>query len=149
MASERNRSGAGCSRTWVGRYDLGRTLEEGTFAKAKFTRNVDTGESVAIKILEKDKIFRHKMINQTKIYLVWELVTGGSKGRLKEDKASKHFQQLINAVDYCHSRGIFHRDLKPENLLLDSNGLLKVSDFGLSALPQRIRVSVMVIACMK
>ncbi|MBA0811025.1 hypothetical protein Gohar_002963, partial [Gossypium harknessii] len=41
--------------------------------------------------------------------------------------------QLIAAVDYCHSRGVYHRDLKPENLLLDENGNLKVSDFGLSA----------------
>ena len=33
-------------------------------------------------------------------------------GRLKEDEARKYFQQLINAVDYCHSRGVYHRDLK-------------------------------------
>jgi len=75
-----------------------------------------------------------------------EFVTGGelfdkiaSKGRFKEDEARKYFQQLINAVDYCHSRGVFHRDLKPENLLLDASGVLKVSDFGLSALPQQVR----------
>ena len=35
-----------------------------------------------------------------------------SKGRLKEDEARKYFQQLINAVDFCHSRGVYHRDLK-------------------------------------
>ncbi|KAL0419479.1 UNVERIFIED_CONTAM: CBL-interacting protein kinase [Sesamum radiatum] len=60
-------------------------------------------------------------------------------GRMKEDEARKYFQQLINAVDYCHSRGVFHRDLKPENLLLDAAGNLKVSDFGLSALSQQVR----------
>lgn len=35
-----------------------------------------------------------------------------SRGRLKEDEARKYFQQLVNAVDYCHSRGVYHRDLK-------------------------------------
>lgn len=158
-------------RTRVGKYELGRTLGEGTFAKVKFARNVETGENVAIKILDKEKVLRHKMIGQikreistmklikhpnvirmyevmaskTKIYIVLEFVTGGelfdkiaSRGRLKEDEARKYFQQLINAVDYCHSRGVFHRDLKPENLLLDASGVLKVSDFGLSALPQQL-----------
>ncbi|KAJ7968990.1 Non-specific serine/threonine protein kinase [Quillaja saponaria] len=160
------------SRTRVGKYELGRTLGEGNFAKVKFARNVENGENVAIKILDKEKILKHKMIAQikreistmklirhpnvirmyevmaskTKIYIVLEFVTGGelfdkiaSKGRFKEDEARKYFQQLINAVDYCHSRGVFHRDLKPENLLLDANGVLKVSDFGLSALPQQVR----------
>ncbi|KAI3495441.1 hypothetical protein L1887_37781 [Cichorium endivia] len=160
------------SRTRVGRYELGRTLGEGTFAKVKFARNTETGENVAIKILDKEKVLKHKMITQikreistmklirhpnvirmhevmaskTKIYIVLEFVTGGelfdkiaTRGRLKEDEARKYFQQLINAVDYCHSRGVFHRDLKPENLLLDATGCLKVSDFGLSALPQQVR----------
>ncbi|XP_010275895.1 PREDICTED: CBL-interacting protein kinase 23-like isoform X2 [Nelumbo nucifera] len=160
------------SRTRVGKYELGRTLGEGTFAKVKFAHNVDTGENFAIKILDKEKVLKHKMIGQikreistmklirhpnvtrmyevmaskTKIYIVLEFVNGGelfdkiaSHGRLKEDEARKYFQQLINAVDYCHSRGVFHRDLKPENLLLDANGVLKVSDFGLSAVSQQVR----------
>ncbi|KAK6124060.1 hypothetical protein DH2020_042206 [Rehmannia glutinosa] len=177
-------SGGNSGRTRVGRYELGRTLGEGTFAKVKFARNLETGENVAIKILDKEKVLKHKMIGQiissiflltglseistmklirhpnvirmfevmaskTKIYIVMEFVTGGELfdkivsslplGRLKEDEARKYFQQLINAVDYCHSRGVYHRDLKPENLLLDASGVLKVSDFGLSALPQQVR----------
>jgi serine/threonine protein kinase len=159
-------------RTRVGKYELGRTLGTGNFAKVKFARNLDTGVNVAIKILDKEKVLKHKMIGQikreistmklirhpnvirmhevmaskTKVYIVLDFVTGGelfdkiaSRGKLKEDEARKYFQQLINAVDYCHSRGVFHRDLKPENLLLDANGVLKVSDFGLSALPQQLR----------
>lgn len=38
-------------------------------------------------------------------------------GRMREDEARRYFQQLINAVDYCHSRGVYHRDLKVLNLL--------------------------------
>eukprot|EP01018_Ginkgo_biloba_P032981 Gb_25413 [translate_table: standard] len=85
------------------------------------------------------------MASKTKIYIVLEFVTGGelfdkivNHGRLTEDEARRYFQQLINVVDYCHSRGVYHRNLKPENLLLDSHGNLKVSEFGLSALPQQV-----------
>ncbi|CAK9190541.1 unnamed protein product [Sphagnum jensenii] len=159
-----------CTR--VGKYELGKTLGEGTFAKVKYAKNMETGESVAIKVLDKDKVLKHKMVEQikreistmklvkhpnivqlleviaskTKIYIVLEYVTGGElfdkilhQGRLKEDESRKYFQQLIEAVDYCHSRGVYHRDLKPENLLLDTDGNLKISDFGLSALPQQVR----------
>ncbi|KAI4297573.1 hypothetical protein L6164_037458 [Bauhinia variegata] len=171
MAS-RSKANAPTGKTRVGKYELGRTIGEGNFAKVKFAVNTVTQEHVAIKILDKEKILRHKMIGQikreistmklirhpnvirlyevmaskTKIYIIMEYVMGGelfdkiaSNGRLKEDEARKYFQQLICAVDYCHSRGVFHRDLKPENLLLDSKGVLKVSDFGLSALPQQLR----------
>ncbi|CAL9159597.1 unnamed protein product [Musa hybrid cultivar] len=166
-------SGGGVgTRTRVGKYELGRTLGEGSFAKVKYARDVRTGNSFAIKILDKQQVLRHKMVEQikreistmklikhpnvvqiyevmaskTKIYIVLEFVDGGelfdkvaNHGKLKEDEARRYFQQLINAVDYCHSRGVYHRDLKPENLLLDSYGTLKVSDFGLSAFAPQIR----------
>ncbi|XP_019191387.1 PREDICTED: CBL-interacting serine/threonine-protein kinase 23 isoform X6 [Ipomoea nil] len=164
--------GTPATRTRVGKYELGNTLGEGSFAKVKYATNLDSGESVAIKIIDRDRILRHKMVegikreistmklikhpnvlrifevlaSKTKIYIVLEYANGGElfdkiarHGRLKEDEARGYFQQLINAVDYCHSRGVYHRDLKPENLLLDSFGILKVSDFGLSALPKQVR----------
>ncbi|PIA42447.1 hypothetical protein AQUCO_02000114v1 [Aquilegia coerulea] len=151
----------------VGKYEVGRTIGEGTFAKVKFAQNTENGESVAMKVLAKSTILKHKMIkreisimkivrhpnivrlhevlaSRTKIYIVLEFVTGGElydkivhQGRLSENESRRYFQQLIDAVDYCHSKGVYHRDLKPENLLLDSQGNLKISDFGLSALPQQ------------
>lgn len=59
---------SGRGRTRVGKYELGRTLGEGTFAKVKFARNVETGENAAIKILDKEKVLKHKMIVQ--VFLV-------------------------------------------------------------------------------
>ncbi|VFQ86792.1 unnamed protein product [Cuscuta campestris] len=152
----------------VGKYEVGRTIGEGTFAKVKFAQNTETGESVAMKVIDRSAIIKHKMVDQikreisimklvrhpyvvrlheviasrTKIYIILEFITGGElfdkiihQGRLSEAESRRYFQQLIDGVDYCHSKGVYHRDLKPENLLLDSQGNLKISDFGLSASP--------------
>lgn len=154
-----------------GKYEIGRLLGCGAFAKVYHARNLRTGLSVAVKVINKKKLPNLTMMSnvkreisimsrlnhpyivklyevlatKTKIYVVMEFVKGGelfakvAKGRFTEDFSRKYFQQLISAVGYCHSRGIFHRDLKPENLLLDDNGNLKVSDFGLSAVTDQIR----------
>lgn len=155
-----------------GKYEVGRLLGCGAFAKVYHARDINTGQSVAIKVINKHKIshnahlvsnvkreidimrrLRHPYIvklyevlaTKTKIYFVMEFVKGGelfakvAKGRLSEAHSRKYFQQLISAIGYCHSRGVYHRDLKPENLLIDENGDLKVSDFGLSAVTGQIR----------
>jgi len=59
----------------VGKYEVGRTIGEGTFAKVKFARNSETGEPVALKILDKEKVLKHKMAEQVE-YLrnfTWDL----------------------------------------------------------------------------
>lgn len=156
-----------------GKYELGKLLGCGAFAKVYHARNLENGQSVAVKVINKKKInaiglagnvkreisimsrLRHPNIvrlhevlaTKTKIYFIMEFAKGGelfakisSRGRFSEDLSRRLFQQLISAVGYCHNRNIFHRDLKPENLLLDDKGNLKVSDFGLSAVKEQIRV---------
>jgi 5'-AMP-activated protein kinase catalytic alpha subunit len=51
-------------RTRVGKYEIGKLLGEGTFAKVKLAKNKETGESVAIKVIDKEKILKHKMVEQ-------------------------------------------------------------------------------------
>lgn len=48
----------------VGKYEIGRTIGEGTFAKVKFAQNTETGESVAMKVLDRNTIIKHKMVDQ-------------------------------------------------------------------------------------
>lgn len=170
MTSSSSSSVTKMDNALFGKYELGKLLGCGAFAKVYHARNISTGQSVAVKVINKNKIagtnlmsnikreitimrrLRHPNIvklfevlaSKTKIYFVMEFVKGGelfakvAKGRFNEDLCRKYFQQLISAVGYCHSRGVFHRDLKPENLLVDDNGDLKVSDFGLSAVTDQI-----------
>ncbi|KAF5476381.1 hypothetical protein F2P56_008104 [Juglans regia] len=154
-----------------GKYELGKLLGYGAFAKVYHARNLRTGQSVAIKAVSKQKVIKggltanikreisimrrlhhshvvnlfEVLATKSKIYFVMEFAKGGElfakvvKGRFSEDLSRHYFQQLISAVGYCHSQGVFHRDLKPENLLLDDNWNLKVSDFGLSAVNDQIQ----------
>jgi serine/threonine protein kinase len=52
--------------------------------------------------------------------------------RLPEDEARIYFHDLLTAIDFVHRNDITHRDIKPENILLDANGNIKLSDFGLA-----------------
>lgn len=94
------------------------------------------------------------LATKTKIYLIVDYAGGGElfakishRGRLPEPLARRYFQQLVSALLYCHRNGVAHRDLKPQNLLLDADGNLKVSDFGLSALPEQLKNDLLHTAC--
>ena len=76
--------------------------------------------------------------SQTKLYLISDFFNGGelfyylSNGRFSENRARFYAAEIALGLHYLHSQGIVYRDLKPENLLLDADGHIRITDFGLS-----------------
>lgn len=73
------------------------------------------------------------------LYIVMEFVQGGhllaqlrKTGKFTEEKARFYAAEVLLAIDYLHSIGVIYRDLKPENVLIDEQGHVKLTDFGLS-----------------
>ncbi|KAJ2824867.1 rim15, signal transduction response regulator, partial [Coemansia sp. 'formosensis'] len=79
--------------------------------------------------------------SRTSLYLVMEYLNGGdcaallkAIGTLSEDWARNYLAEVVLGIEDLHARNVVHRDLKPDNLLIDSEGHLKLTDFGLSKL---------------
>ena len=148
----------------IGKYQIVKTLGEGSFGKVKLAYHTTTGQRVALKIINRKTLAKSDMqgriereisylrlLNHPHIIKLYDVIKSKEEiimvieyagkelfeyivqnGRMKDDQARRFFQQIIAAIDYCHSHKIVHRDLKPENLLLDDQLNIKIADFGLS-----------------
>src|SRR6476646_1787883 len=72
-------------------------------------------------------------------YIVFEYVEGETLkdrirrcGRLPVDESLAYAIEITRALGAAHHRGIVHRDIKPQNVLIDEEGMAKVTDFGIA-----------------
>lgn len=105
-------------------------LVEQTKREISILRQLNHPNIVSLKEVLKNK--RH-------MFLITELVKNGDlfdrlalQHKFSEVESRDMFRQMLDAVSYCHSRGICHRDLKLENILLTEDLHVKIADFGFS-----------------
>ena len=79
------------------------------------------------------------------LYLVMEYLPGGDlmnlliqKDILTEKEAKFYISELILAIESIHNLDCIHRDIKPDNILIDKNGHIKLSDFGLAKISDKL-----------
>jgi eukaryotic-like serine/threonine-protein kinase len=76
--------------------------------------------------------------NDNRLYMVMEYVEGTTMatkldmGPLTVNEAVKYISQVLSAVSYAHHLHIIHRDIKPANMMLTSQGVIKLMDFGIA-----------------
>lgn len=75
-------------------------------------------------------------------YIVMEYLDGitlreylDNKGALPWKEACVYILQILRALEHAHSKGVIHRDIKPQNVILQKNGEIKVTDFGIAKIP--------------
>jgi len=100
-------------------------------------------EIMTLKTLTHKNIVRyiHTQVSENRkgVEIIMEYVSGGSLrsvldkyGRLEEGVVAKYLKQALEGVAYLHQNSIMHRDIKCANILVDQNGIIKLTDFGAS-----------------
>jgi len=93
-------------------------------------------------IVRLDGLVTSRLNTAPSLYLVFEYMdhdlTGltaaasASGSRLTLPQVKCYMKQLLSGIEHCHNNGVLHRDIKSSNLLVSSDGILKIADFGLA-----------------
>lgn len=114
-------------------------LDKRHIIKEKKVKYVNIEKDTLNRLTEHPGIVRlyYTFQDERSLYFVLDLASGGELlGVLKkmttfDEECSRFYgAQILDSIEYMHSRGIIHRDLKPENVLLDDQGHVKITDFG-------------------
>ncbi len=123
----------------VKQVELPRTASDREDARQKSMVAALKSEIETLKDLDHPHIVAYLGFEETSSFLsiFLEYVPGGSvgsclrkHGQFEENTIKSFLFQILEALAYLHGRGILHRDLKADNILVDFNGICKISDFG-------------------
>ncbi|MCO5167742.1 MAG: serine/threonine protein kinase [Planctomycetes bacterium] len=155
----------------TGRLELGPVLGRGGFGAVHLARERSSGREVALKLLQVDRAAASATVRflreaavaaaldhpgLVKVHalgtfagrpsIVYELVAGARPldqvtRTLDLPRRVELVRDAARAVGHAHARGALHRDLKPDNLLVDADGRVRVTDFGLALVAGQERLT--------
>ncbi|XP_014772435.1 eukaryotic translation initiation factor 2-alpha kinase 3 isoform X2 [Octopus bimaculoides] len=130
---------SGCEEKGLSSYDNSTQL---LFPSEKHLTVDDIKSTNQVACKKDNNNSKNKKNNSPKMYLYIQMML--CKRETLKDWLTQHtekrnpevvldyFDQIVEAVDYVHKKGVLHRDLKPSNILFSKDGLIKVGDFGLA-----------------
>lgn len=117
-----------------------KVLNKVAIMKRNEARHIMSERNVLLKNIKHPFLvsLRYSFQTNDKLYFVLDYVNGGElffhlqkERHFSEPRAKFYAAEIASAIAYLHSQNIIYRDLKPENLLLDCDGHIKLTDFGL------------------
>jgi serine/threonine protein kinase len=140
--------------------EIGKEIGEGAYGKVYLCINKTNNQTMALKEVPKAvksqrtireienlTLLKHPNIvelygfffDEKYIYMVFEYCPLGNlynllrdEGVLTEKQSALYIRDIAKALSFCHANNVYHRDIKPDNILITSNNMAKLCDFGFS-----------------